>query len=205
MVHSWMESGEVPSGLKKKLEKSGVSRENLWAEGLFEIPFAYNVITGGVQAMVLPLAREKREGWKASFGDEWITGTADFVGMLMEAPWVDDLKTGRRVEYLDYQAQQMFYALCWTKFQAGKLVECRSTITHWPKYPLDGVPRRFGVVIEPDTFREFEGKLRGLRASVLKLREKAERGLDVVSGLSDGPQCIYCPSKLACVKGQKYD
>lgn len=209
MVHLWKETGVVPKGragttLAKKIKLAEVNRDLLWVDGLHEVPLAYNVVTGESRALVLPLHKEKRDLWKATFDSEWITGTADYVGLLLDRPWVDDLKTGRQVEYFDHRYQQAFYSLVWTLFQMGQLTECRSTITHWPKYKLETKPRRFGTVLEPDFFLDFQGKLKQLREDVMRLKDKQERGLDVSGHLSDGPQCKYCPSKLACIKGSKY-
>lgn len=211
-VHKWKETGEFPEGriattLRKKIKESEVTREFYWSGGIHEVPLAYNVITGAARALVLPLAGEAKDRWKASYGDEWITGTADYVGLLLEAPWVDDLKTGRKVEYVDYRYQQGFYTMVWALSQLGELVEARSTITHWPKYPIPEKPRRFGTVLTPDFFSELQGRLKTLREDVMKLRELEESGRreSVVARLSDGPQCQYCPSRLACTKGQKYE
>lgn len=211
-VHRWKESGEWPTGrigttLRKKVKESGVERDTYWATGLHEVPLAYNVVTSRVQALVLPFPAKSKDEWKAQFGDEWITGTADYVGLLLDAPWVDDLKTGRRVDYIDHRYQQAFYALVWCLFNQGGLEEVRSTITHWPKYPLSDKPRRFGTVLTVDYLGEFAGRLKQLREDVIKLRELEEAGRreSVVVRLTDGPQCGYCPSRLACVKGQKYE
>lgn len=208
MVHTWKETGEVNGRLgptlKKKIALSLTTRDAYWSDGLHEVPLAFNVLSGEARALVVPVSSAAKDAWKAAFGDEWITGTADYAGLLLEFPWVDDLKTGRRVEYLDYRAQQAFYALTWTLTQMGRLTTARSTITHWPKYKLNNKPRRFGVVLEPEEFLEFQGRLRGLREDVLRLRDKQEAGMDISGYLSEGPQCTYCPSKLACIKGQKY-
>ncbi len=211
-VHKWKETGEYPSGrwsstLQKKVKEAEVEREQYWTEGLHEVPLSYNVITGEARALVLPVSNEKKQGWKDAFGDEWITGTADYLGLLLEQPWVDDLKTGRKVDDLDYRYQQGFYCLVWTLFSMGELTPARSTITHWPKYPIKEKPRRFGTVLEPEFFLELQGKLKTLREEVMKLREleQAGRRESVVARLSDGPQCKYCPSRLACTKGLKYD
>lgn len=210
MVHRWKETGNVPAGrpgltLKKKIKESGVDRNALWAEGLHEVPVALNVVTGEPRALVVPVSTEKKDAWKAAHGPEWVTGTADYVGMLLDLPWVDDLKTGRKVDYIDYRYQQGFYSLVWTLFQMKELAPCRSTITHWPKYPIPDPPTRFGTVLEPDFFADFQHKLRTLYNDSLRLRKLQEDGMDVVSRLTDGAQCIYCPSKLSCTKGQKYE
>ena len=210
MVHTWKETGEIPKGragltLKKKLESSGASREELWKYGLHEVPLAYNVLTGEARALVVPVLGEEKDAWKAGYNDEWITGTADYVGLLLDLPWVDDLKTGRVAEYAHYRYQQAFYSLAWSLFQTRAVTPTRSTITHWPKYKLDTKPSRYGEVLEPDYLLDFQGKLVKLRADVFKLRDKQEQGMEISGFLKEGSQCMYCPSKLNCAKGQKYE
>lgn len=202
-----MGTSKWSGSLQRKVQESGVHREALWPEGIHEVPVAYNVLTGVATALVLPVSGGRKESWKAAFGDEWVVGTADFVSELLEAPWVDDLKTGRRVAYGDYEYQQGLYCLAWTKFTMGGLCEARSTITHWPKYPISQAPIRFGTVLTPEWFRDLQSRLKQLREDVMRLREFEDSGRreSVVARLSDGPQCIYCPSKLACTKGQKYE
>lgn len=211
-VHRWMETGELPKGrigttLKKKIVESGVDRGSLWINGLHEVPLAYNIRTRQARALVLPLPDGDKAAWKNAHDDEWVVGTADYVGLLMDTPWVDDLKTGRKVDYIDYRYQQGFYTMVWTLSQMGELTPARSTITHWPKYPIASKPRRFGTVLEVEFFQELQGRLKTLREDVMKLREleQAGRRESVVVRLSDGPQCVYCPSRLACTKGLKYE
>ena len=211
-VHRWMETGEFPDGrlgttLKKKVKESGADRVALWPKGLHEVPVAYNVVSTRALALVLPATDEQKDAWKAGFGDEWVSGTADYVGELLEAPWVDDLKTGRLVEYESYRYQQGLYTLAWTLFNYQELVDTRSTVTHWPKYPIPKPPTRFGTVWTVEGLQELQGKLKQLREDTMKLRELENSGRreSVVVRLSDGPQCKYCPSRLACAKGMKYD
>lgn len=214
MVHAWKETGEYPDtkegrALKKKVEASGVIRESLYAAGLHEVPLAYNVVTSEARAYVLPASFEAKAQWKASFGEEWVVGTADYVGLLMDAPWVDDLKTGRRVDYIDHRYQQAFYSLAWTLYLArtgelGGLAQCRSTITHWPRYPLADKPYRFGTVLEPDFFEDFKVRLRNLKVDKQQLRVLKEKDMSLEQKLSEGPQCTYCPSKTSCTKGLQY-
>lgn len=212
MVHKWKETGEIPSGrpgtvLKKKLKESGTDLETLWSGGLHEVPLAFNVVSAEARALVLPRSPEEKDAWKAGLGDEWVTGTADYVGLLIDSPWIDDLKTGRLVYYDNYRYQQGFYALAWILFSEGRLTPVRSTITHWPKYPISNKPDRFGTVLEVEFFQEMQDRLKQLREVVMKLRDLDARGGrdSVVAQLKDGIQCKYCPSKLACIKGQKYE
>lgn len=209
-VHTWKETGVVPASrhgdvLNRKLNHLETKREELWPDGFHEIPLAYNVVSGEARAVVLPITAAEKVEWKASHGDEWIVGTADFVGLLMGGPWVDDLKTGRHVEWADYGYQQAFYVLAWSLFHYHELLSTRSTITHWPKYPINGKPRRVGRVLDPDFLRDFQNRLKNLRLDYLRLREAHSNGGDVVARLQDGPQCLYCPSKNSCTKGQKYE
>lgn len=207
--HLWKETGEIRPGkyagtLKKKVDLLGVGgREELWAGGLHEVALAYNVVSGAAGALILPATSDEAAAWKSSFGDSWVVGTADYVGLLLESPWVDDLKTGRHAEWETYKFQQAFYALAWSTIHFGEFREARSTITHWPKYPITKKPLRFGTVLTLDFMDDFKRRLRQLREDVLRLRELDQER--VVVRLSDGPQCLYCPSRLSCIKGQKYD
>ena len=208
--HFWKETGEFGAGrdaltLKKKVEKSGVNRGHLWAEGLHEVPLAYNVETREARALVVPVSFEEKVAWKAAWGEEWITGTADYVGFILEGPWVDDLKTGRRVEYLDHRYQQAFYVLAWGLSQLRELRPSRSTLTHWPKYPLPRAPDRFGTVLEPEFLVDFQDKLGKLYTQYKRLKEKGNSGMDITGHLQDGGHCVYCPSKPSCIKGSRYE
>jgi hypothetical protein len=208
--HFWKETGEFGVGrealtLKKKVENSGVRREELWSQGLHEVPLAYNVETGEARALVVPLHPEEKGSWKTAFGDSWVTGTADYVGFILDGPWVDDLKTGRKVEYVDHRFQQAFYVMTWGLSQLRELRPGRSTLTHWPKYPLGEKPRRFGTVLEPGFFQEFQDRLRNLYRDWKKLKEKGDTGMDITGHLQDGGHCLYCPSKPSCTKGSRYE
>lgn len=205
-VHLWAETGELPTDhkfrrlLEEKIVLSGIDRMALWPEGGVREPaFAYNVITGEAQMYTGPKA--EKDAWKAAFGDEWITGSADYAADLFDAPWVDDLKTGRAVSWAAYKAQQSFYVVAWSKVRFGGLRQGRSTLTHWPKYPKHNPPDRFGRTLDVDYLEKYTVELRGLRDKILAGRavvaEPAEtkKKLEV---LSLGEHCGYCPSKLAC-------
>lgn len=210
LVHKWKETGDPGEGrlaitLKKKLKESGVQRGELWPDGLHEVPLAYNVVTTESKALVLPVSSAAKDEWKAGHGPDWVVGTADYIGLLLGGPWVDDLKTGREAEWLDYKYQQAFYLMTWTLFSEHQLMPGRSTITHWPRYPIAGKTKRFGTVLDESFYLDFQQKLRSLKADSVKLKDLEESGMSVISRLTDGPQCVYCPSKLSCLKGQKYE
>jgi hypothetical protein len=201
MVHLWLETGELPpdhrnrAALEKRLVLSQTTREAWWSpQGEHEVALAYNVVSG--EALECPPDTEKGE-WKASFGDEWVTGTLDYAQDLFGEPWVDDLKTGRFVAWDAYKAQQAFYALAWGKVRYGRLMRTRSTLTHWPKYPMHNPPRRFGSVFEVDSLGVFADKLRILRDTVLEVRAGVKSEVEV---LSLGEHCRFCPSRSQCPK-----
>lgn len=209
LAHHWKETGDPGTGrlattLKKKIKESGVDRGELWPEGLHEVPVAYNVLTTEARALVLPVSFEAKTDWKASFGAEWVVGTLDFCGSLLGGPWVDDLKTGREAHWTSYRAQQTFYLMAWTLFTEHQLVPGRSTITHWPRYPIAKKPLRYGEVLDEGNYLDFQVRLRNLWTEATRLKEIKESGMDVTPRLNEGEQCVYCPSKLSCTKGQKY-
>lgn len=208
-VHLWVETGELPTDhkmrrlLEEKITLSGIARLDLWPDGgTREAALAYNVVSTAVDMMVGG-TKEERDAWKASFGDEWITGSADYLSDIFGEPWVDDLKTGRVVSWSAYRAQQSLYALVWSRVNFGGLRQVRSTLTHWPKYPKHNPPNRFGRVLEVDSLSEFAVSLRGLRDKILVGRDLVARqgeGADVRwnTVLSLGEHCGYCPSRRAC-------
>lgn len=194
MVHKWAETGVVSDPkLAEKITLSGTDRAKLWPDGLHEITLALNVVTGEGQRYYG--ADDGKEEWKSNFGDEYITGTLDFIGELLDCPWVDDLKTGRFVQWEDYRAQQSFYALAWSRYKYGESRECRSTVTHWPRYPKHLPPTRHGVHLSLDYFGAYAKRLSQLRDDTLRLRDQFNEG-----ALNPGPQCKYCPSRAHCGK-----
>lgn len=202
MAHRWMETGEyddTPAGklLRKKVETSGVERHKVWpATGKFEVALSYNVENGKAAWYIPPAGmpieqqRKERDAWKSVFDDEWIVGTADYLGELLDNPWVDDLKTGRNAHWGDFRYQQFLYGIAYTSVVYKDLQPVRSTITHWPRYPVARLPNRMGTVIEPDQFKEFAAKLRQLRKEVKAGKIK----------LNVGNHCYFCPSKNNCTE-----
>lgn len=206
MCHFWKETGVLPDNeawalpLHRKIKLSKIDRLAQWPEfGVHEVALAYNVVTGKAARCQVPIGapgggREYREHWKLAFSDEWVTGTLDYAAELLGVPWVDDLKTGRVVSIHDYEYQQAFYVLGWTLAEYGELRESRSTITHWPRYPLEGRPRRLGRVLDVGYLTTFRGELRKLRERILRGRKGAKVKLE------SGSHCTFCPSKEICPK-----
>lgn len=207
LVHSWLETGEIPTqepfrrALTRRLKESGVDREIWWpSEGVHEATFGLNLVSGEVVRCVMPrlvqmgeTQKSYSDRWKESLSDEWVVGTLDFGMELLDRPWVDDLKTGRFASWHDYAAQQTFYCVVWSQYLYAELRESRSTITHWPKYPSAGKPKRKGTLLGVDTLKKFVLELTQLRESVLGLRNTGKTG-----ELLPGDQCRYCPSRTNC-------
>lgn len=206
VCHEWSETGIIPANeayaktLVRKIRESKMDRLRQWpAEGEHEVALAYNVVTGRAVRCRPPTGsgREYRENWKAGFDLEWVTGTLDYVWELIGTPWVDDLKTGRFLSSTEHEAQQSFYALAWGLVKYGEIVETRSTLTHWPKYPLQAGPRRYGSVFTVEHLTRFARKLAALRERVLDYqRRRTHKNLRLVVG----EWCRFCPSKSACPK-----
>jgi hypothetical protein len=198
MVHRWAETGEV-SGTKshvktfeKKLavlETNGVTRETLWpVSGFHEVTFAYNCVDGRLG--VCWLKGEEAARAKLAYGDDWITGTADYVYRKDGLCGVDDLKTGMMFDSEpDELSQLYFYLMCWQIYNGirddkdGLL-----SIHHWPKYPLSALPGYEQRVIPGYRIGKFENYIRSLH--------KKYRAGDAPFVL--GAECEYCPAQEAC-------
>src|SRR4051812_23200520 len=180
--------------LNEKIVQTNVDRTALWPpEGEHEIALAYHVTERRAVKCKVPLgitdprdqARYK-DNWKAAMGPEWVTGTADYAMELLDEPWVDDLKTGRRASYDDYLHQQGFYCMAWALVKYGELREARSTLTHWPKYPKSRAPERIGRTYTIDYYKALQSELLNLKRTV------------DINQLPTGGHCHFCPSKLDC-------
>ncbi len=131
--------------LQKKLVLSGIKRDEWWppGQGEHEVTFALNLET----LLLQWYQGSKTEGdtWKAAFyaSPTWLTGTADWV---LKAPGfvaVDDLKTGRWPVEAQDNKQLLTYALpFWIAEGCPARYTVQNSITQWPRYPLDGLPKR---------------------------------------------------------------
>lgn len=202
MVHSWLETGEYPEGrdgelLKKRVTKSNTDRDKLWPEGEHEVALAFNLLSETVvrypNPPLLPGTTRKQnvDAWKQSFSNEWFTGSLDFVGELLDSWWIDDLKTGRDVTWGKYMWQQTSYAIMWSKYKYGDYISGRSTVTHWPRYPVARPPNRLGSVLDGTWLRNSLDRLRQLRVDILSRSPEK---------LLTGEHCNFCPSSGACPK-----
>lgn len=212
-VHAWMETGQLPDdrdgqAIGKRITAAKVSRRKLWPEeGVHELALALDVVSGTVAACVVPTghdARQYKTAWKAAFDDRWLVGSLDFAMELLGSPWVDDLKTGRWVSWQAHASQQSAYALMYTLYKYGEVRECRSTVTHWPKYPIANPPNRWGCQLSVDYLNDFLHRLRVLRDQILETRRKYLDGSlteeKLAAVLSYGAHCRFCPSRSLCPK-----
>lgn len=203
MVHHWAATGEVitvngrtnlPPLFRKKLDQGEVDRLRWWPEEMeHEIALAVNPLRA--YAENCDGDSEKKDAWKKAFGDEWVTGTGDGRMFLFDTLWVDDLKTGRDVQFEDHLQQLRFYALGMARVMdySGPV---SATITWWPRYPVLSQPERFGRVFEQDELLAFEKRLVTLRDTILWAREGK---IDVLEMLRPGDkQCLWCPARDVC-------
>lgn len=199
IVHSWKETGEWPDNSlmyrrrTQAIASSGLSRESLWpsTSGTHEVAYALNTQSRICDKYSGP--REGADAWKASFDDNWITGTADWVGDLLGDAWIDDLKTGREIPSDPWDLWQLrFYALCAVMLTGADTA--RVSLTHWTRYPADAAPRR---VWAPAVTRE---ELLGTTLPLLETARQAAH-LSKRSGVADvtpGSHCTWCRAKPNC-------
>ena len=150
---------------------------------------AYNVVSGVARTYGEADSAQTKDEWKASFDDEWIVGTLDYGQVIFDTPWVDDLKTGRFVTWEDYEKQQTFYCAAYSLVAMGAVVDTRSTLTHWPRYPVYKKPSRFGYLLEAAELKAFLKSLKEFRNQAL-----AQKPSDLVTG----EHCRFCPSRGNC-------
>lgn len=207
MVHHWKETGEIitvndrknlPPLFEKKLRESGVRRDVWWPESLGILhETAVAVAPFEEYRMSDEGGRDEKDAWKKAHSDRFATGTCDGRWWMFDTLTIEDLKTGREVTYEQHQGQVTGYAL-----GVARALDYRGPVSlmicHWPRYPVVGVPRRFGKVVEQDELLAFEKRLSRLRDDVLRGREAAEK-----MRLRTGEHCLYCPSKRYCPEWAK--
>lgn len=161
-------------------------RETWWpsANGEHEFTYALNLRT--LELRKFDGRGKDADIWKKVFGPDWLTGTVDWVGQWEGIPWIDDLKTGRWP--VDPRTKQLLsYGLFdWVDQGKHPHYQAHRSITQWPKYPINGVPRRtWGPLM---TGLELEEHLDDLRWSLDHPTE--------MNPTADG--CKFCDSAPVC-------
>jgi hypothetical protein len=198
LVHSWKETGQWHKTLAARrraaaLAGAGLTRDTLWPStaGTHEVSYALNTASRICDRYEGPASG--RDGWKLSFDDNWITGTADWVGDILGDAWIDDLKTGSYVPSNPWDLWQLrFYALCAALLGGQEAVQI--SITHWPRYPADGAPHRIWA---PPVQR---GELLGVTLPLLEMARQAavESKRAGVPVTQTGDHCHWCRAKPNC-------
>ncbi len=212
-VHAWAETGRWPADTAATrrrdaaLRGAGLTREKLWPGGAHEVTYA--LATGSRLATRDVFGtRAEREAFTAGLGEEWLSGTADWVGDWFGEPWVEDLKTGKGhpIDFAGHRAgetppdggdpwdiwQLRLYAV------AEALVTRPSgvwvSVLWWPRYPADSVPVRIGPR------RADAAEIRGLTLPLLetaRLNVIRSRAAPVADARS-GDHCHFCRCKAVC-------
>lgn len=210
LVHKWKATGRVIASpdfpnhaklFRKKLAHNGLAnydddqkfRDSWWPPGgLHEVSVAVDCAGQGV-AWTQIEDETAMNAWKTSMPESWITGTLDYVGQVLGDPLIDDLKSGAWPPLPPKESAQLrFYALAALRLHSpvdpfpGRVV---LSITHWPRYPVIGLPKRYYHEVLPKHLDKFEKMLR----KAWKQHESGE------SDLTPGAlQCVFCPAKAAC-------
>lgn len=187
-VHKWVETGKFEGpgwaqvGLKRKLEESGVSREDYWPQ---------------------PSKVELRVVWDLESMPKVVEGPwpeiPGSVRMVIDylAPYlVDDIKTGRQApEPTSFQVGVEVAAVA----QMTGASKIKGAITHWPRYPLEGKPERRTSLYTKGDFVGVRDVLRSVRDESWELHRKIEQGQQLTADdVRPGEHCNYCRCQKGC-------
>jgi hypothetical protein len=194
-VHYWKETGELLDtsdfyeSFKKTFDKkwdivgSPELREGLWpSTGLHEVSYSYNCTTGAVASYT----ESGAVAWKDAHTEQFVCGTADYVGELDGLLWVDDLKTGALFNTPpDRSLQLYYYAACASIARFDAIHDTVVSITRWPKYPLSIMPERKWGFLPARRIEKF----------IVLLVSKYEEWLDGydIAKFNPGDHCVFCP------------
>lgn len=221
VVHSWKETGVWPtdspyriSTLERRetaLVVGGTSRETLWPSeiGVHEFKVAVSPTNWDWDTVNrVGSDEEARLAWKNQYPEEYAVGISDWFARLDEQrveelemqgitayvgqPWIDDLKTGREIpDDPLILIPQRLYATAGALYTQEPVL---CSLTHWPRSPADGIPRRvwspnpWGVV----QAERFQKKLKRVHLRVLESKEAK------IPNTVPGEHCRYCPSMVFC-------
>ncbi|HEY6019971.1 MAG TPA: PD-(D/E)XK nuclease family protein, partial [Candidatus Paceibacterota bacterium] len=212
MAHYWKETGKFRGDksdlrlFRKAIDLAGVERDTLWP-------------VGGVHEVSAALRIDGRRELRTSEeplhvllpGDEWVTGTADYVSYLFDDElWVDDLKTGKfypdqytgenRFPQDVESAQLRFYALS-NALRRGYNGVVHVSLTHWPREPAayrNRPPERLWTTYQPQDLELFYVRLEQMYQDIQ---------VDKRDGLrtKPGDHCRFCPSRNFCLDAKEFN
>jgi hypothetical protein len=200
-MHSWKATGVVPEtpGYPRHAELISArlkyaDRNELWPGGLHEVAMSRDSVTGDTRTV----KALDDVAWKAAQSATCEVGTADYVGGLFDELWVDDLKTGAWPPTPPEHSLQLRWYTMVAWFAAGSpKTGAWGTITHWPRYPKDGSPRRLGPAhYTAKVLLEFAER-------VSKVYRQHGGPLRVMSFNPSESACKFCPSRTFC--HERYD
>ncbi len=213
VAHNWAATGRVePTKLglfpnhvslfQRKLEYVKPDRLALWpATGQHEVGIAINCLKPEVE-WITGLDADQLDKWKEQWPDHYLTGALDYLGEVLDDPWVDDLKTGKRDDPRDESPRRR--SQVWTYAVAAYLIRQRlrnpagriiTSITWWPRYPVDSEPLRIFQSINDSECEHWWRHLNKKYTGLVQLRKRPET-LEPL--LRDGHYCFFCPSKQWC-------
>lgn len=168
------------------------ARTRLWpSDGRHELSVAVHTVNANLHYPDVVFEHGADQArWTDQWNDEWVTGSMDYLGDVLGDPWVDDLKTGRHPTAPD-DPQILFYALAAWLMGEKKADRVVTSITHWPRSPVGGLPDRYWGEISAEDLDSFHRRLiMGRRKRAWADPERPE--------LQVGPHCRYCPARANC-------
>jgi hypothetical protein len=214
LVHNWKATGLVKARafypnhaalFRRKLEIVNPQRRQYWPDGgTHEVAVAVNCLEPKAE-WATGLNEEEIDAWKAQWPDFYITGAIDYLGEILDDPWVDDLKTGKRDSPLDDPPRVR--SQVWTYALAAYLIkrsasQVRTSITWWPRYPVAAEPLALFQSIKANELERWWQHLNKKYTGLVQLRKRPET---IEAHLKEGPYCFFCPSKHYCPKGKEQD
>lgn len=201
IAHRWMETGSIepniPTGYPKlhdqfaaKVALTETKRSEWWPS---DVAYEVAVSIDPEKSSAELYDGDDRDDWKQSRSDSEITGTVDAHWYILDQLHIDDLKTGRFASVQSHYYQLLGYGLGIVR-ALGYRDSIKLSITHWPRYPLRGIPRRETTEVQYDELVDFEKRL-------LKLRDDIRRAKDTRTiQLTTGEHCLWCDSRDVCPK-----
>jgi hypothetical protein len=184
------------------LKVTQINKEDYWpAGGRHEVAIAINCLTPAVYSFSGTEAEIAE--WKEQWPDHYLTGALDYVGEILDDPWVDDLKTGKADNPLKKlprdRAQMWAYAMAVSFLTTAPQVHV--SITWWPRLPLNKLPVVVYQSITREELWQWWLRLSERYKALVDLRAKPSL---LLASLNTGPHCFWCPSKKHCPKMRDY-